>query len=78
MVTEVLQEKVDFQQAQANQNRTCPFSDRGSSLVKWTRPTEFIYKANWCVAIARKNNKLGFGIVIRNSNGDVTVALCTN
>lgn len=78
VATETLQEKMDFQQAQMSQLRGCanPVMDR--SLVKWIKPSILVYKANWCSVIDRKNNTLGYGIVIRDSNNDVSTALCSS
>ncbi|KAK3189665.1 hypothetical protein Dsin_029226 [Dipteronia sinensis] len=44
----------------------------GNKLTcKWTPPSEGMYKVNCDTAVDRINSKVGFGIVIRNSKGEV-------
>lgn len=48
------------------------------SLFNWIRPPNHVDKANWCSVIDRKNNCLGYGIVVCDSNGDIVATLYSN
>ena len=43
--------------------------------IKWTKPPEDCYKANFDAALFANNNTTGIGVVIRDCNGNVLSAL---
>ncbi|KAF5461926.1 hypothetical protein F2P56_017985 [Juglans regia] len=44
---------------------------------KWKRPMPGLYKLNFDAAVDLKNRRIGIGIVIRDSNGEVMVTVCS-
>jgi hypothetical protein len=44
----------------------------------WKPPDEGSVKANWDAAVDRENGRIGIGVVVRDSGGNVIAACCSN
>ncbi|KAF5441798.1 hypothetical protein F2P56_036997 [Juglans regia] len=47
------------------------------SVVKWVKPEERTVKANWDAAMNVRNRKVGIGVAVRDSTGEVLACLCS-
>ncbi|GLT76792.1 hypothetical protein SLA2020_484300 [Shorea laevis] len=45
---------------------------------KWKKPDVGMVKGNWDAAIDFKNQRMGVGLVVRNSTGSVLAAMCSS
>lgn len=52
--------------------------DRVSRVVGWMKPDRNALKANWDSAYCTRRKMMGIGIVIRDCNGEMIVALSNN
>ncbi|KAF5468935.1 hypothetical protein F2P56_013043 [Juglans regia] len=64
---------------EANNRREEGQSNREGNRMdrRWKRPMPRIYKLNFDVVVDLKNRRIGIGIVIRDSNGEVMVTVCS-
>lgn len=46
-------------------------------LVKWEKPPELAMNTNWDAAIDAHHRRVGVGVVIRDSNGEMLACLCS-
>ncbi|KAF5471762.1 hypothetical protein F2P56_008532, partial [Juglans regia] len=47
----------------------------GSRTLRWEKPRKGFVKANWDAAVERKQRKVGIGVVIRDEDGELLVAV---
>ncbi|XP_035541705.1 uncharacterized protein LOC118344698 [Juglans regia] len=48
-----------------------------TSLVRWEKPDTMVCKVNWDAALDVKNKKVGIGVIIRDSEGEILACLCS-
>lgn len=68
----------EFQNAESVLKNPLTSTRRVDRAIKWLKPDENVYKANWDAALDVMSKKMGCGIIVRDWQGEVIAALCLN
>ncbi|XP_041016311.1 uncharacterized protein LOC121258849 [Juglans microcarpa x Juglans regia] len=68
----------EFRGIQSNSEGPEIMVRRDRSMVRWKPPIGSSIKVNWDAAFESKNQKMGGGVMIRDSKGEILASLCMN
>ncbi|XP_042976308.1 uncharacterized protein LOC122307474 [Carya illinoinensis] len=67
----------EFVSAQRDQQKAVVKGSNDRRITKWEKPAGWTVKVNWDAAVDAKNRRVGAGVVIRDSEGELLACLCS-
>lgn len=71
LITAAVAEFEEFKQAQNVPNLTHITLGTRRCMARWKKSRQLDVKANWDAAIDTKEKKVGLGVILRDSEGDI-------